>query len=292
MDFKKVAILGGGLLGGSLALALQERFSGLPVSLWSRRQENADAARQRGIAGATGDMAEAVAGADLVILSTPVGAMASVLLAAQEAGLSRLALVTDVGSVKAKVHEALRDFMARTGGKFIGSHPMAGSEQTGVGAADAALFQGAACFLTDDDAVGEPCFGSLRAFWEALGCRVYPSSGAIHDRIVANISHFPHMMAAATAKAALVRSYGPFMGGGLRDTTRVAGGDPDMWAEIAMENRDALAEAMTRGIGELSDMLANLKAGNQEAVRRWLAEAKELRDQAMSDSKILRNQDA
>ncbi len=289
MDFKKVAILGGGLLGGSLALALRERFPELPVSLWSRREEKVEAAKMRGIGGATGDMAEAVGGADLVVLSTPVGAMATVLLAAQEAGLSGEALLTDVGSVKRKVHEVLRPLLKRTGGKFLGSHPMAGSEQTGVEAAKADLFEGAACILTDDDGAGAQAKERLAGFWRALGCKVSSADAGTHDDLVARISHFQHIVAGVAAKVALQDkpADGIYGGGGLRDTTRVAAGDPEMWAEIAAENRDALIPAIERGIREMSDVLANLKAGDQEAVRQWLATAKEARDKARMFSDLL-----
>ncbi|RYD41007.1 MAG: prephenate dehydrogenase/arogenate dehydrogenase family protein, partial [Verrucomicrobiaceae bacterium] len=225
------------------------------------------------------DMAEAVEGADLVVLSTPVGAMATVLLAAQTAGLSREALITDVGSVKAAPHRLLQPLLERTGAKFIGSHPMAGSEQTGIGAADVELFEGAACLLTDDSRVGNPWAGKLERFWEALGCRVSWLDASGHDALVARISHFPHLMAAAAAKVALENpADGNFGGGGLRDTTRVAGGDPAMWAEIVMENRDALRDVLGNGIREMSEMLAMLEAGDHEALRRWLEDAKIARD--------------
>jgi prephenate dehydrogenase len=284
MEFEKVAVLGGGLLGGSLALALARDFPSVPVSLWARRAETVVGARARGIAGATGDLAAAVAGADLVVLSTPVGAMAGVLRAAQDSGLSPRALVTDVGSVKAAPHLALRPLLAGTGGPFIGSHPMAGSEQGGIAAAAAGLFEGAACLMTDDEGVGEPLAGRLQRFWEALGCRVSWLDAATHDALVARISHFPHLMAAAAAKVALAHpGDARFGGGGLRDTTRVAGGDPAMWAEIAVENRAALRGVLREGIDALSEMLAMLESGDQEALRRWLAVAKQRRDESRPD---------
>ena len=283
MDFNKVAILGGGLLGGSLALALRERFPDLPVSLWARRAVAVEAARKRGVSGATDDLSTALAGADLVLLSTPVGAMATVLLAAQSAGLSHEALVTDVGSVKVAPHRCLQPVLRRTGGRFIGSHPMAGSEQNGIGAAESSLFEGAACLLTDDEGVGEPWTSRLQRFWEAVGCRVSWMDAQAHDALVARISHFPHLMAAAAAKVALERpADGRFGGGGLRDTTRVAGGDPAMWAEIAMENREALRGVLGHAITEMSEMLAMLEAGEQEALRRWLEDAKQARDASLA----------
>jgi prephenate dehydrogenase len=284
MEFEKVAVLGGGLLGGSLALALKRDFPGRPVSLWARRPATVAEALQRGIEGATADLAEAVKGADLVVLSTPVGAMAAVLLAAQSAGLSPDALITDVGSVKVAPHRALRPLLARTGGKFIGSHPMAGSEQNGIGAADARLFEGAACLMTDDEAVGEPLTGRIEHFWQAVGCRVSWLDAAAHDALVARISHFPHLMAAAAAKVALEDpADARFGGGGLRDTTRVAGGNPEMWAEIATENRKALSGIVRQGIAAMSEMLAMLETGDQEALRGWLEDAKTRRDASRPD---------
>jgi len=263
-------------------LALARHFPETQVALWARRAETVATARERGIDGATGELAEAVKGADLVVLSTPVGAMATVLLAAQTAGLSREALITDVGSVKAAPHRVLKPLLVRTGSKFIGSHPMAGSEQTGIGAADVALFEDAACLLTDDGQVGEPWTGKLQRFWESLGCRVSWLDAAGHDALVARISHFPHLIAAAAAKVALKDpADGNFGGGGLRDTTRVAGGDPAMWAEIVTENRDALRGVLSHGIREMSEMLAMLEAGDHEALRRWLEDAKNARDASL-----------
>jgi prephenate dehydrogenase len=159
---------------------------------------------------------------------------------------------------------------------------MAGSEQTGMGAADPGLFEGAACLLTDDDGVGAPWTDHLARFWEAMGCQICWLEADRHDALVAKISHFPHMMAAATAKVALtVPQDGKFGGGGLRDTTRVAGGDPAMWAEIVMENRDAMQAVLAQGIKEMSEMLAMLESGDQEALRLWLADAKNARDAAL-----------
>ena len=119
-------------------------------------------------------------------------------------------------------------------------------------------------------------------FWESLGCRVSWLDAAGHYALVARISHFPHLIAAAAAKVALKNpADGTFGGGGLRDTTRVAGGDPAMWAEIVMENRDALRGVLSHGIREMSEMLAMLEADDHEALRRWLEDAKRARDASL-----------
>jgi len=279
VDFQKVAVLGGGLLGGSLALALAARQEGPAVSLWSRREETTRQALDCGIASATSDLAEALAGADLVVLAVPVGAMSALIDQSLAAGLSPDALVTDVGSVKGMVHRTLFPKLSPRGIVFIGSHPMAGSERNGIEAAHVALFEGSACLMTDDHHAPVELHDKLERFWISVGCRTRWMTAAVHDELVARISHLPHILAAAGALVCLRDpAEGRFGGGGLRDTTRVAGGDARMWAEILMENREALTAPLRETLDALREMLASLEAGNHENVLRWLAEAKTLRD--------------
>ena len=141
-DFPNITILGGGLLGGSLAMALAGKSNA--VRLWSRREETAQTAREIGIHGATADLADAVKDADLLVLAVPVGSMAALVSRAMDAGLPAGCLITDVGSVKAAPHREIPPLLAGRGIDFIGSHPMAGSEQNGLEAASADLFQNAA----------------------------------------------------------------------------------------------------------------------------------------------------
>lgn len=266
MRFDRVAILGGGLLGGSLALRARDFAE---VALWVRREASRAEADAMGIPGATTDLAEALDGADLVMLGVPVGVMPALVEQACGAGLSPDALVSDVGSVKRCVHASLPAEV-----RFIGGHPMAGSENRGLSAARRDLFQDAACLLTDDGGVGDPWASALEAFWREAGCRVRWMSAEAHDHMVARISHFPHVMAAVAAVVGLKHpEEGRFGGGGIRDTTRVAGGDPDMWAEILMENREAVGGAVEEGRRSLSEMLAILERGDHLALRDWLAAA-------------------
>lgn len=275
--FQKIAILGGGLLGGSAALALREKAD---VRLWIRRPEAVEAARLSGLNFATGDLVQAVSGSDLVILAVPVGAMPALLSAAIAAGLPGDCLVTDVGSVKAAPHRDLAPILAASGNPFIGSHPMAGSERNGLAAARIDLFRNAACLLTNDNAVSSDLCAALEDFWKSLGCRTKWLGAAEHDRLVARISHLPHVTAAATAFAALSEdaSSGTFSGGGLRDTTRVAGGNPEMWAEILLENRGEVARSIRETTAKLQEFLVALDQADQEELRRLLDEAKALRD--------------
>ncbi len=274
MEFSKVAVLGGGLLGGSLALALRDRIA---CALWARRAETIDEARAAGVSSATSDLGQALDGADLVILAVPVGAMPGLLRQAIGAGIAPGTLVTDVGSVKAAVHGELGPLVRESGLSFIGGHPMAGSERTGFEAARGDLFDGSVCLLTDDESVGDPATTGLQEFWESLGCRVSWMDAGSHDALVARISHLPHVMAAAAARVAMnPPELARFGGGGLRDTTRVAGGDPAMWAEILMENAGALVGPLREARDELSEMLAMIERGDHQALRLWLERARAL----------------
>ncbi len=275
MSFQTITILGPGLLGGSVALAAQA--AGLKVTLWGRNVERVAAASALGLE-ATTDLVAAVREAQLIIFAVPVGAMEGI---AQQAlpYLRPDVLVTDVGSVKSLPHEKLEPILKAEGISFIGSHPMAGSEQTGVAAARADLLQGAACVLTNDAGVSEEIVNQMERFWASLGCRPQLMSAADHDRAVARISHFPHAMAVFTADAALKNlEDANLAGGGFRDTSRVASGDPAMWAEIMIENRQALADSLRDGAESLREMLVMLENSDKEGLRDYLAEIKARRD--------------
>lgn len=277
-DFPIITILGGGLLGGSLALALAALENPPIVRLWARKQETVNEAEKLGITNVTADLAAAVNEASLVILAVPVGAMAALVTAALEAGLPDDCLISDVGSVKRVVHQKIGPLLKERGIRFIGSHPMAGSERNGLAAASENLFCNAACLLTNDDGAPAEQTAALERFWKAIGCRTSWMSASVHDELVARISHLPHIIAASAARVCLKDpSEGRFGGGGLRDTTRVAGGDPDMWAEIAMENREALTGLIRESIDDLREILASLESVNQEQARQWLATAKQRR---------------
>ena len=278
-DFSNITILGGGLLGGSLALALGD-LAHLPrVRLWARKQETVDAARQMGIPGATANLAEAVRETDLLVLAVPVGSMAALVSQALDAGLPAGCVVTDVGSVKRAPHLSIPPLLAGRGIEFIGSHPMAGSERNGLAAVAADLFRNAACLLTNDENAPAAKTDALERFWQSVGCRTSWMSAPIHDAVVARISHLPHIVAASAARVCLKNpTDGRFGGGGLRDTTRVASGNPDMWAEILTENREALLGPLRETLADLAEILSLLENSDQEATRHWLASAKHQRD--------------
>ncbi|RYD29079.1 MAG: prephenate dehydrogenase/arogenate dehydrogenase family protein [Verrucomicrobiaceae bacterium] len=278
-DFPQITILGAGLLGGSLALALAELENPPQVRLWARKQETVDDAIKLGISNVTGDLAEAVRDANLVILAVPVGSMADLVKASLEAGLPEGCVVTDVGSVKRVPHRKIGPLLKGSGIRFIGSHPMAGSERNGLSAVTSKLFHNAACLLTNDDGAPAEQTAAVERFWKTIGCRTSWMSASIHDELVARISHLPHIIAASAARVCLKDpSEGKFGGGGLRDTTRVAAGNPTMWAEIVIENREALTGLLRESIEDLREILASLENANQEQARKWLVTAKQRRD--------------
>ncbi len=228
--FECLSVLGPGLMGGSIALAARERGLAKCVRLWARSIEKARAIACRApelVAGS--DLREMVSGADLVVLATPVGAMGELARRiVAEGDLARGAVVTDVGSVKGVVDSEVRPVFEAAGIHFVGSHPMAGSEQMGWENARADLYNDSVCIITPSPGTGREAVQAVESFWVALGCRVLSMSPGNHDRAVARISHLPHLAAAALVEAALGEDSGiaAVSGMGFRDCTRVAAGAP------------------------------------------------------------------
>lgn len=285
MLFPSVAILSPGLLGGSLALAVRERLPGVEIRVWARREEVAQKVHALGMADMVSTDPGVIArGASLIVFCMPIGGMPEV--AEQIAGVvGRETVVTDVGSVKQPVVERLGKIF-RGHAEFIGSHPMAGSEQAGMEAARGDLFAGAVTILTPEEATPEASVARLADFWKAVGCRVVISSAFAHDEAVAFISHLPHLTAAVLVQTALGENPAAldWRGAGFMDTTRVASGPAGMWAEILIENREPVKKAVHGMIENLREVTKLLDAGDFEAVEHYLAEARETRDRLKQKS--------
>lgn len=277
-EFHRIAVLGPGVLGGSLALAVRNRHPDREVTLWGRSEEKVAAIRDSGFSKATTSLEDALREAELIVLAVPVGAMVS--LAARIPELAPNALVTDVGSVKMYPHSSVGAQLATQGVPFIGSHPMAGSEQSGFQAAREDLFEGACCILTNEQGVSTEKVEQLAQFWESQGARTARMGAADHDRLVARISHLPHMLAVVCAEVALAKiEDGSFAGPGLRDTSRVAAGEAGMWAEILMENREAVVPSLRESIRLLEEYAELIAEGRQEELRKRLEEVRSQRRQ-------------
>ncbi len=281
--FRRITLVGPGLLGGSLGMALRALPEPPQVRAWARRAETIAELQAGGcVDSASEDLNEAVDGADLIVLATPVGVMPELAQQVADcAGFDAATVVTDVGSVKRCVVEKLEPVFDGAGrGCFVGSHPMAGSEKTGVAASRADLFEGATCLLTPSETTDRGALQRVDEFWQALGMKTLQFDAGEHDRSVARISHLPHLNAAALVMAALDEdaTLAALAGPGFRDSTRIAGGPPQMWAEILLENREAVAEELRRLQAQLGETLAFLDKVNEEDLRRYLAEAKRRRD--------------
>jgi cyclohexadieny/prephenate dehydrogenase len=270
----RVAVLGLGLLGGSVAWAARRRGVAREVVGGGRRSEPLRAALARGLVDRISlDPAEAVEGADLVVLATPVGAMAGVLRAAAPR-LAAGAVVTDVGSVKSILADTLPGLLP-PGVAYVGAHPMAGSHEKGPEHARADLLQGATCVVTPS-ASDAGAVARVEWFWGALGCRVVRRDPVTHDLEVAWISHVPHALAFAFASALghAPPDAGEVAGTGFRDFTRIARSDPELWAEILVANRKAVEGPIARVAERLGELARVLETGDVDEVDRWIAEAR------------------
>jgi prephenate dehydrogenase len=266
--FERLVVLGLGLLGGSVAAAARSRGAVREAVGYARRRAPLEQALARGfvdeIACPERGAAEAVRGADLVVLATPVSSMAAVLEEAAP-GLEDGVLVTDVGSVRVPLADVLPGLLP-AGASFVGSHPMAGSHETGVEHARADLFERACCVVVPHSGSDRALVDRLRAFWERLGARVVERAPDVHDAEVAWVSHLPHMIAFAYARslARAPESAGELAGSGFRDFVRIGRSDSELWGDILGLNHKALAGPL-KAFSEALDELARVIESNDPA---------------------------
>ena len=282
MRFQKIAIIGVGLLGGSIGLAVKRRRLAREVAGFVRRPESLkDCEKAGAVDYATTDLLAAVSDADLVILCTPLSQMRS-RVAEMLPALKRGAMVTDVGSVKASVVRELESLVQKSGAHFVGSHPMAGAEKTGVRAARADLFVNAVCVVTPAKKSNAAAVRKVEAFWKSLGARTLRLSPAQHDALVSRSSHLPHIVAAALANLVLAPArpeiQSALCANGFRDTTRIASGSPEMWRDIILTNRENLRVVLDDFVRELQKVQALLRAADARKLEEFLATAKHRRD--------------
>lgn len=284
--FRQVAIVGVGLIGGSLGMVLrQQELAGSVVGI-GRRVENLKTAVELGaIDRYVADPKDGVCDADLVVLATPVDTYERHLKDWANC-LKPGAIVTDVGSVKgALVEQAER--LVPDGVRFVGAHPIAGKEKTGVASGSVTLFKGARCILTPTSHTDPQALQVIRDLWEAAGSIVICMDPFVHDRILGAVSHLPHVAAFALVNALteIRERTAPDLdlcthsGGGLRDTTRIAASSPEMWRDIFLWNRDnlvALIEVYERHLEELKRLI---QAGDGPGIEKELERAKRVREQ-------------
>ncbi|MFO0870049.1 MAG: prephenate dehydrogenase/arogenate dehydrogenase family protein [Pirellulales bacterium] len=279
-----VAILGVGLIGGSIGLGLRQRGLARRIIGIGRRASSLQAARRRGAATeTTTDLRRGVAQANLIIVCTPVEQVAAQIHSLRQHCLSD-ALITDVASTKATIVAAVESVEASARqlgtplrGQFVGSHPLAGSEKTGVRYADPDLFVDRAAVVTPTPCTPARAVRRATQLWQSLGARVTRMSAQAHDEAVAAISHLPHLVASALA-AATPRSQLSLTGGGWRDTTRVAAGDIELWRQILGDNRQQLLPCLDHFLQVLARFRQALIDHDEPELRRLLEAGKEIRD--------------
>lgn len=266
-----VSILGLGLLGGSISIVARNRKLVTRVIGWSNRDVTRLSALEKGIIDECQPTPQdAVRKADLVIICTPVGVMPHVLETIAP-HLKPGAIVTDVGSTKRSVVAAGEKFL-NGGNPFIGSHPMAGSERSGIGAADDRLFDDRLCILTPNERSDPKALVEVEEFWQDLGMRTTRLTPGEHDRLLADVSHLPHLVAAAMVAIQEERAMS-VAGPGFKDSTRIAAGDAGMWRDIFMDNKESVIRALDRLLAGLRDYRTAMQAGDSAKIESLLAAA-------------------
>jgi cyclohexadieny/prephenate dehydrogenase len=280
--FERVALVGIGLIGSSISHAMRRKGLAKEIVGSARTKQTLETALKLGLIHKGYDSAaEAVKGADLVILSVPVGACGP--LAAEIAPHLRAgAILTDVGSVKAAV---VRDMAPHVpmGVHFVPGHPIAGTEQSGPEAGFAELFEGRWTILTPEPGTDVAAVDKLKAFWSALGSKVEIMSAPHHDMVLAITSHLPHLIAynivntAEHLERVTEKEVIKFSAGGFRDFTRIAASDPTMWRDVFLNNKEGVMEMLRRFSDDLAELKRAIEADDGDTLFRRFSEARAVR---------------
>ena len=280
--FDKVALIGIGLIGSSLARALRRDSPETEIIACARRAETLDTVRRHAIADATThDPAQAAAGADLVVIATPLSAYAEIgeRIAPM---LKDGAILTDVGSVKQAVIRDLQPLVPR-GVHFVPGHPVAGTEHSGPESGFAELFRDRWCILTPPPPTGPEPVAAVGRMWESFGMHVVTMSADHHDKVLAMTSHLPHLIAytivgtATNLEESLKSEVIEFSASGFRDFTRIAASDPVMWRDVFLQNREAVLEMLQRFTEDLTALQRAIRRGEGDALEDWFTRTRAIR---------------
>jgi len=280
--FERVALIGFGLIGSSLARVLRRDSPQTVIVACARSTETLEAVRRLGLADETSaDPASAVVGADLVVIATPLSAYGEIGRRIAPA-LREGAIVTDVGSVKGAAIAALQpELPSRV--HFVPAHPVAGTEHSGPEAGFAELFEDRWCILTPPPATAPEAVAKITALWEGAGMRVVTMEAERHDKVLAVTSHLPHLIAYTIVGTAtelgqdLQSEVVAFSAGGFRDFTRIAASDPVMWRDIFLENREAVLELLQRFSEDLTALQRAIRRGDGETLHKWFTRTRAIR---------------
>jgi prephenate dehydrogenase len=274
--FKKIAIIGVGLIGGSIGLVARKKgLASETIGVFRRQVSLKNALKMKAVDKGTMDIQEAVSGADLIVVSTPVNKVKQKIREAANRA-KKSAIIIDVNSVKEDVVR-YADKIMPAGVYFVGTHPVAGSEETGVLSANADMFRDSVCIITPTRHTAKPALKKVIRFWAKLGSKVKVSSPASHDKVTANISHLPHLLAYSICHAVPIedmKSSGP----GMKDTTRIAKSNPRMWAEIFLENKHHLLKSIECFQRDITSLKKDIRGSNKKALLAKLASAQRKRN--------------
>jgi prephenate dehydrogenase len=268
---RQVTVIGLGLLGSSITLGISRNNSGIKTVGYSHRATTRKRARRLGVADVIlNDIQESVALADIVILATPICTFEEIFKVIGPA-LKEGCIVTDVGSTKVLPHKWAKKTLPKNV-YYAGSHPVAGSEQKGVEFGRDDLFDGTGCIITKDTSANPAAVRILRKFWVSLGCEVSVMTPGQHDRIFSNISHLPHALAAALLNASDVKQL-KLCGKGFIDTSRIASGPANIWADVFYTNSANLCSSINRVIKELGKLKKAVKLKDKKQIEKLLTMA-------------------
>ena len=276
--FNKITIIGVGLIGGSIGLAVKKRHLAKEVvGVFRRASTMKRALARKAVDRATLSVAEGVKGADLIIVASPVYFIPELVCKAighAEDG----AIITDVGSTKAWITNEVALFAGkRPDISFVGSHPMAGSEHAGVEFARSDLLEGSPCIVIKPFDKNAKAFKAVSGFWKSLGAKVSVMTPAEHDEAIALVSHLPHVMAFSLA-GAVPEKFLKYAAEGFKDTTRVASSDPELWADIFLSNRIEVLRSVKAFEASYKELVRALSVGSYRSIVRILGKAKRRRD--------------
>ena len=281
MPFARVAIVGLGLIGSSIARAIKERLPQVTVTGHDASAEVRNIARELGLCDMIADdPVAAAADADLVILAVPVGRMADAAIGVAP-GLKANAIISDVGSSKAGVAEALAK--ALPDHVVIPAHPVAGTENSGPAAGFSTLFEGRWCIVTPGASAPADAVAALSGFWEALGAKVDTMDAAHHDMVLAVTSHLPHLIAytivgtASELEEVTESEVIKYSAGGFRDFTRIAASDPVMWRDVFLANKDAVLATLQRFNEDLTVLQQAIRRGDADKLEEWFTRTRAIR---------------
>lgn len=271
-DLKQTTVIGLGLLGGSISLAVLRSFAGVKVVGFTHRASTRHKAGQLAVASeVVDDICRSVSGSGIVILATPLCTFENIFSQIADS-LPSGCIVTDVGSTKVFPHRWAVKRLPKTI-HYVGSHPIVGSEQRGVEFARDDLFDQAICILTTTGKTNNQAVQILKKFWSKLGCFVKIMKPAEHDRVFANISHLPHILAAALINTNSGKDL-KFAGKGFMDTSRLASGPANIWADILLTNASNAARGIDKVIIELKKFQKAVRGGNKREIVKLLEKAR------------------